>query len=209
MADAAVAADLDEPLDVHRHLAAQIALDTVVLLDIGRQVADLIRGLRPEVVLTFDPFGAYGHPDHIAMHQATLDAFKGLGEDERPSKLYFHTIPYPAWRWAIRLMPLFGADPERAGKNHDINLREILEHEIPITTRIDISAVYDIKQRAAACHSSQLSGPGSIWGRLPSALVRRLQSTETFHRFVPSFQPGEPMERDLFTGIGDRQMNPS
>ena len=168
---------------------------------VAEQVADLMRRLRPQVVLTFDPFGGYGHPDHIAMHRATVAAFERLSERERPHKLYFTTFPRTALRWIVRLMPLFGAHPEAIGKNQDINLRAALEHELPVTTRVDTSAYYDVKQRAGSCHSSQLLGPVSFWGRLPRWLVRRFQAVETFHRATPPFRPGERMERDLFAGV--------
>jgi LmbE family N-acetylglucosaminyl deacetylase len=164
------------------------------------QVAELMRRLRPQVVLTFGPFGGYGHPDHVAMHRATVAAFEWLREDERPQKLYFTTLSQTSLRWVMRLMPLFGMDPEAVGKNRDVNLRAALAHELPVTARIDISAYYEVKQRAAACHSSQLSGPGSFWGRLPRWLERCWQSTETFHRAVPPFRRGERRERDLFAG---------
>jgi LmbE family N-acetylglucosaminyl deacetylase len=91
-------------------------------------------------------------------------------------------------------------DPEAVGKNRDVNLRAALAHELPVTARIDISAYYEIKRRAAACHSSQLSGPGSFWGRLPRWLERRWQSIETFYRAVPPFRRDERAERDLFAG---------
>ena len=100
------------------------------------------------------------------------------------------------------LISLPYVNPEAVGKNRDINIRAVLEHELPVTTRVNTSAYYDVKQQAGACHSSQLSGPGSFFGRLPGWLVRRWQSVETFYRAVPSFQENERIERDLFAGIG-------
>lgn len=181
------------PDNDHPRALAQADPDTLT-----EQVADLMRQLRPQVVLTFDPYGGYGHPDHIAMHRATVAAFERLPPAERPQKLYFHTLPRTALRWAVRLMPLFGLNPEAIGKNRDINLRAALAHELPVTTRIDIGDYYEIKQQAGACHSSQLSGPGSFWDRMPRWLMRRLQSTETFYRAAPPFQSSAPVERDLF-----------
>ncbi len=182
----------------NQHPCALVQADPDTLAE---QVADLMRSLRPQVVITFDPFGGYGHPDHIAMHRATVAAFERLPQAERPQKLYFSTFPRTALRWAVRLMPLFGVNPEAIGKNRDINIRAALEHELPVTTRIDIGDYYEIKQQAGACHSSQLSGPGSFWGRIPHWLVRRWQSMETFYRAAPSFRRGDQMERDLFAGI--------
>ena len=182
----------------NQHPRALVQADPNALAE---QVADLMRRLRPQVALTFDPYGGYGHPDHIAMHHATVAAFERLPERGRPQKLYFTVFPRTTLRWTVRLMPLFGVDPEAVGKNRDINLRAVLEHELPITTKIDTGPYYEVKEQAAACHKSQLSGPGSFWGRLPRWLVRRWRSTETFHRAAPAFRRGERVERDLFTGI--------
>ncbi|MBU0493414.1 MAG: PIG-L family deacetylase [Chloroflexi bacterium] len=182
----------------NQHPQALVQADPDVL---AQQVADLIRDLRPQVVLTSDPYGGYGHPDHIAVHRATLAAWERLAVQERPQKLYFTTFPHTALRWLVRLMPLLGQDPSAVGQNHDIDLRAVLAHEMPITTRIDVRATYDAKQQASACHASQLAGPGAILGRLPGWLVRRAQATETFHRVWPAFRPGEPIERDLFAGV--------
>jgi LmbE family N-acetylglucosaminyl deacetylase len=165
------------------------------------QVADLMHHLRPQVVITSDPYGGYGHPDHIAMHHATVAAFERLPVDVRPHKLYFTAFPQTLLRWAVRLMPILGVNPEAIGKNQDINLRAVLEHELPITARIDIGDYYAVKLEAGACHSSQLSGPASVWGRLPRWLVRRWQSTETFYRARPPVQQGESVEKDLFAGL--------
>jgi LmbE family N-acetylglucosaminyl deacetylase len=69
----------------NQHPRALMQADPDVLAE---QVADLMRRLRPQVALTFDPFGGYGHPDHIAMHRAlaldrTADAalWSGPGGD--------------------------------------------------------------------------------------------------------------------------------
>ncbi|MDY6876545.1 MAG: PIG-L family deacetylase [Chloroflexota bacterium] len=184
------------PANQHPRALAQADPDTL-----AGQVADLMRHLQPQVVLTFDPFGGYGHPDHIAMHRATIAAFERLSPEERPQKLYFTVLSQTYMRWLVRLMPLFGMDPEAVGKNRDVNLRAVLERKLPDTTQVDINDYYDVKQRAAACHSSQLAGPASLWGRLPRWLVRRWQSREAFHRAAPPFRQGERVERDLFAEV--------
>jgi LmbE family N-acetylglucosaminyl deacetylase len=72
------------------------------LEEIARKVAQHIREIRPQVIITFDPSGGYGHPDRIAVHRATVEAFRlasdrqaeidGLGSYS-PQKLYYHTFP--------------------------------------------------------------------------------------------------------------------
>jgi hypothetical protein len=98
-------------------------------------------------------------------------------------------------------MPLLGRDPSALGKNKDVDMRAILDHAIPITAKIDIRSYYDLRERASACHSSQLSGPNSISGWAPKWLLRQLRGTDTFHRAIPQFVANEPTERDLFAGL--------
>ena len=77
------------------------ALVAAPLEEVVAKVAHYIRLLRPQVVLTFDPIGGYRHPDHIAIHQATVRAFQTAGDPAmypddlppyQPQKLYYHTI---------------------------------------------------------------------------------------------------------------------
>ena len=173
---------------------------------VAQQVKGYLSELRPQVVLTSDPYGGYGHPDHIAVHLATLRAWgllesEGRPPTERPRKLYYSTFPRTLLRWIERIMPLLGRDPSALGKNKDVDMRAILDHAIPITAKIDIRSYYDLRERASACHSSQLSGPNSISGWAPKWLLRQLRGTDTFHRAIPPFVANEPTERDLFAGL--------
>ncbi|MCS7251634.1 MAG: PIG-L family deacetylase [Anaerolineae bacterium] len=176
---------------------------------VGRLVA-LIRELRPDVVLTFDPYGGYGHPDHIHTHRAVREAFELAGDHEafpehrarglqphRPARLYYTVFPLRALRWFVFIFRMLGIDPRRFGRNRDIDLEAALRAALPVTTRIDVRAVLDRKEQAVACHRSQ----GGEWVRqvwLPGFLRRSLWGIETFHRAIPPFLPGEPVERDLF-----------
>jgi LmbE family N-acetylglucosaminyl deacetylase len=186
------------------------ALFQAPLDEVAGRIVRLIRQLRPQVVITFDPFGGYGHPDHIKIHQATVAAFRAAGdvtayaeqlanglEPWGPQKLYYTTFPHTVLRWAIRLMPVFGRDPTAFGANHDINLKAIAERDQPVSARIDVSYYLAAKQRAGACHRSQ-SGPSELFDQLPRWLVRRMLGSETFYRAYP---PADGRETDLFAGV--------
>jgi LmbE family N-acetylglucosaminyl deacetylase len=193
------------PDAVHPQAFIRAPLEEVV----GRLVA-LIRELRPDVVVTFDPYGGYGHPDHIHMHRAMVEAFHRAGDPtafpehfargllpHRPARLYYTVFPLRPLRPLLALLRLLGYDPQRFGRNRDIDLEAALRAALPVTTRIDIRAVLDRKEQAMACHRSQ----GGGWMRsfrLPRFLRRRLWGFETFHRAIPPFRPGEPIERELF-----------
>jgi N-acetyl-1-D-myo-inositol-2-amino-2-deoxy-alpha-D-glucopyranoside deacetylase/mycothiol S-conjugate amidase len=121
--------------------------------------------LRPQVVVTFDPVGGYRHPDHIAIHQATVKAFYAAGDPAsypgedppyHPLKLYYHTFPRRWLSWAVHLMPLFGQDPGHFGLNGDIDLLVLAKDSFPVHARVDYRAVQSIKKKPA-CHASQSS----------------------------------------------------
>jgi len=173
---------------------------------VAADVTHYIRLLRPQVVLTFDPIGGYRHPDHIVIHQATVRAFFAAGNPAiypedlppfSPLKLYYHTIPLGFMRFMVKLMPLFGRDPRRQGRNQDIDMVSIAAVSFPTHAVINYRPVAAIREKAAACHASQ-GGGGLIRG--PFAVLRRwFSSYETFMRAYPP--PIGRKERDLFEGI--------
>jgi LmbE family N-acetylglucosaminyl deacetylase len=184
------------------------ALAAAPIQDVSNKITHLIRSIRPHVVITHGPKGGYLHPDHIALHKATVKAFKDASDPDHnssdlppyaPQKLYFTLIPLKFLRPLARVLPLFGIDLEHFGQNKDINLIELLEDEYPIHTRINIGSVYKIKERASACHASQLNGGMRRTGLL-SLLLRFLTRTESYMRAFPPASP-DLREKDLFTDI--------
>ncbi|MCX6026102.1 MAG: PIG-L family deacetylase [Chloroflexi bacterium] len=174
---------------------------------VARQVAALIRRIRPQVVITFDPIGGYRHPDHIAIHNATVAAFRMAGDDKlpleglpafAPQKLYFHTFGRGFLRLAVRVLPLFGRDPHHFGKNGDIDLTSLAGVDFPVHASVSIRRVMKLKEEASACHSSQ--GGGRMLGPL-AFLQRWLGANEHYMRAVPAPVAGH-RERDLFEGVG-------
>ena len=182
------------------------ALAAAPVAEVARPIVGLIRRIRPQVVITFDPIGGYKHPDHIAAHRAAVEAFRlapepgaypGEGAPYSPRKLYFHTFPHGMMRWAARLMPLLGMDPHRFGKNRDIDIASLAEEDFPIHAKIDVGSVIGVKQLASACHSSQ--GGGRMMG-IAAGITRLLGVSEDYMRAHPQ-PPPERIERDLFEGV--------
>lgn len=186
------------------------ALVNVPVDEVAGKVVAYIRRLRPQVVLTFDPIGGYRHPDHVAMHKATVKAFHAAGDPEeypgdlppyQPEKLYYHTMPRQVMRWAVRLMPLFGMDPHHWGLNEDIDLASIVHEDFPVHARVDYSEVQDRKAEASECHASQ---GGVNFARGPLRWAFRLAAgTDSFMRAYPPPEEGL-LERDLFAGLNGK-----
>jgi N-acetyl-1-D-myo-inositol-2-amino-2-deoxy-alpha-D-glucopyranoside deacetylase len=186
------------------------ALAAAPVEEVAGRVAHLIRLLRPQVIITNDPIGGYKHPDHIAIHQATLRAFHLAGDPTfvdpdglppyQPQKLYYQTIPKQALRLAVRLLPLLGRDPRHFGRNGDIDIRALVEDgNFPIHARIDYRPVADKRAAAAACHASQLDG-GPPRAGLLGWVWRMFGDVEQYMRAYPLPEPGL-REKDLFAGV--------
>lgn len=183
------------------------ALVAQPLKQVAEDIARHIRRLRPDVVVTFDPIGGDRHPDHIAVHQATVRAIdlagdplaKNLGDlpPFSPKKLFYQTMPRDFMRQMVRILRLMGRDPRKFGKNHDIDLAAIAEVDFPIDAVINYRAVADIRDDASACHASQVSA--SLSGGIFASLRRLFAAKELYIRAIPA--PNGKVERDLFEGI--------
>lgn len=183
------------------------ALAAAPVDEVAAKVVRYIRTLKPQVVITFDPIGGYHHPDHIAIHKATLRAFYAAGDPDqfpdslpsyKPQKLYFHTIPRGFLRFGVRILPLFGIDPHKWGRNNDIDLVEVAKVDYPTHAVVDYRQVAQRKDEASACHASQ---GGSMMVRgVMGWLMRLFGRKENYMRAYPPPEPGR-VEKDLFAGV--------
>ena len=191
--------------DDNRHPNAQVNRPVE---EVAGRVVKYIRGLKPDVVLTFDPIGGYKHPDHIQIHRATALAFDRAddasfhpeaGAPFQPRALYFQVFPRGFLKWATRLLPLFGKDPAKFGRNGDINLKELAEVDFPVHARLDIRSVSEVKREAGACHASQ-GGVGMRRG-LMGFVTKVFGEHEDYMRAYPPVDGGFKRLTDLFDGV--------
>lgn len=191
-------------MEENKHPDAQInhSIDEVA----GR-VVQYIRELKPDIVLTFDPIGGYKHPDHIHIQRATTLAFEKAGDASfhpeaglpfKPRALYYHVFPRGFLKWMTRLMPLFGKDPRKWGRNGDIDLTELVV-DFPIHVRVNIRPVAEIKAEAGAQHASQ-GGVGMRRG-LMGFVTRVFGEREDYMQAYPLVNGDQRVRRDLFDGV--------
>ncbi len=172
---------------------------------VAREVASLMRQIQPDAVITFDPIGGYRHPDHIAMHKATVRAFELSPDDSfndsrdfvpyQPEFLYFHTINQTFLKVAVWALRLAGKDPHRYGRNQDIDLASLVEIKFPTHVRINYRSVKKVQARASACHASQ---GGADNGKGVRGLISRVFNGyyDTYMQAYPP--PVKKVKRDLF-----------
>ncbi len=183
------------------------ALAAQPLEKVAAEVAHLIREVRPEVVVTFDPIGGYRHPDHIAIQKATVRGFELAADPDfqdpeglpvfQPDRLYFHTMDRRFLKMAVWVMRLIGQDPHKFGKNKDIDLVSLTDVDFPTDVKIDYRPVKDIREKATACHASQ---GGLEMNKGFRGFVSRLFGghTDNFMQAYPEPPENHPVKRDLF-----------
>ncbi len=180
------------------------------LFEVAEKLVRFIRRHKPHVILTFDPNGGYGHPDHIKIHQASLIAYFVSGDPRiypdqiakeglepwTVSKLYWGAFPRSRFEKYAELA-------KQAGLDLGVPMQEFLKRAQPdeiITTRIDVSPYVDLKLSALFCHASQMN-PNSIFNKIPAEIRREGMKVETLVR-AESRVVVQGEETDLFTGIG-------
>lgn len=151
---------------------------------VAAQIRAVIAAVQPQVVVTFDPIGGYRHPDHIAMHQATLLACEQLSAQPdawQPERWYYSTFSRWLLKVIIRVLPLFRQDPKAFGKNKDIDLTSLATVDYPLHAAIALPAAARLaKFNASECHRSQISGSPTF-----RKFQRWFNRTEHFMRAYP------------------------
>ena len=173
----------------------------------GRLVR-LVRHYRPQVLVTYNEDGGYGHPDHLMAHAITVAAFAAAGDSTAfpeagepwtPLKLYYIAFRRSVWLRAWEAMRDRGHktpldDPE-------FDLTRFVDDPRP-TTRIPVFPFLERKFAALRAHRTQIK-PDWAMLALPSELQQELLSDEHFVCAESRVPVPEGEELDLFAGIRD------
>lgn len=166
-------------------------------------ISQHIRRVRPQVVLTFGPEGAYGHPDHIAISQFTTAAVirAACSSLVTPgylphvvSKLYY--LAWPPSKWEV-----FQLAFKTMASNVD-GVRRVASPypDWAITTRIDAAQHWQIAWQAVLCHQTQMAVYANLH-QLTEAQHLVLWGQQEFYRVFSLVNGGRKLETDLFEGI--------
>ncbi|MHA0035202.1 PIG-L deacetylase family protein [Deinococcus sp. PESE-13] len=172
------------------------ALMNVNPLDAEVKLRALIEDVQPQVIVTFDPHGAYGHVDHLQMHRATVAAFFSTGHlpSGGPQRLYYTAMTHQAAAQISRL-------------GHDQSLDPLVYgvSDSTLAVTMDVGAYAENKKAALAAHGTQM-GETSLMGRLSpderAALEERMLGKESFSIGGTRTAIREYPLRGLFDGVG-------
>jgi LmbE family N-acetylglucosaminyl deacetylase len=169
-------------------------LDQIDAVEAIEKIAGHIRRVQPQVVVTFDPFGAYGHPDHIAISQLTAAAIVRAACEHRVSKFYYFVNGERKWA-------AYQAAFKTLTSNVDGRVRGAVAWPgWSITTRIDARGAWQQVWRAVQCHKTQMSIYKNV-ASLTEEEQKMIWGTAEFYRVFSLVNGGRETEQDLFEGL--------
>lgn len=180
------------------------------LLEATKHLVKIIREVKPQVLITYDDFGGYGHPDHIQAHRVatyavTLAAVPSfgldLGEPWEVQKIYWTAFPKSVMRAGIEELKAKGDTSDFATQDPD-DLPFACDDEL-VTSSVDAGEFAEAKLAALAAHETQISTDDSFFA-LSNNLGSRVMGVEYF-RIAKGNVSGpfneQGHETDLFSGV--------
>jgi LmbE family N-acetylglucosaminyl deacetylase len=172
--------------------------------EIIKKLATHIRRIRPQVIITFSPDGAYGHPDHIALSQFTNGALVCAADGN-----FIDTDDQPPHRVSKFYYMVDSFDVVNAGNEAfggiSMDVDGVTRHQVgwedwQITTWLDNNKYMERLQSAIRCHKSQLPGYGPIAEWTVDELAK-VFGIGHFYRTFSLVNGGRKVETDLFEGF--------
>ncbi|MFD5949604.1 N-acetyl-1-D-myo-inositol-2-amino-2-deoxy-alpha-D-glucopyranoside deacetylase [Streptomyces collinus] len=162
-------------------------------------LVEVIREVRPQVLVTYDDDGGYGHPDHIQAHRVAMRAVERSADAGLPiPKVYWNRVPRPVVEESFARLreDLPGIPFTKAAEVDDV---PGVVPEERITTEIDGTAHAGAKTAAMRAHATQITVAGPYFV-LSNELAQPILTTEYYELVRGEKGPGE-RETDLFAGV--------
>jgi N-acetyl-1-D-myo-inositol-2-amino-2-deoxy-alpha-D-glucopyranoside deacetylase len=169
------------------------------------RLVGVIRRLRPQVVVTFEPNGGYGHPDHMAIQRYAVAAFHAAADPARypdqgppwqPARLFYTAIPRSFFLEMSDRLNAMGVDTSQFA-HFEEDGAGWPDDQIHVT--LDVRDSVEAKWTALNCHRTQF-GPDNPFRRLPHNAMKEMMSREYFALAWPEPEPGLQLP-DLFAGL--------
>ena len=167
----------------------------------SHELVKIILEIKPQVLITYDEFGGYGHPDHIKAHQVAMRATELAAEQGwQVSKIYWNTIPRSVIQMGIEKMKEVGSDFFGA---QSVDELPFAKPDELVTTVVNAPEYVPQKLEAMKAHATQISVDGpffalsnnlglSVWGDEYYTLVKG-------EKAAPFDSNGR--ELDIFAGV--------
>lgn len=158
------------------------------------KIADHIRKIQPQVVMTFGPDGIYGHQDHIAISQLTTAACVAAANSFQVSKLYY-------LEETEEVIDIYESVFGQLTMHVDGVIRgSVRWPDWLMTTYIDTQGYEDRAWQAVTCHQSQIPAYGQL-AKVSAEQRRVLWGGRRYYRAYSLVNGGRAIEDDLFAGL--------
>ena len=181
------------------------------LVEAADHLVRAIREVQPQVLVTYDQFGGYGHPDHIQAHRVAMYAAqlaavpsykRELGEAWEVTKIYWAAMSENRMRESLRALREAGDTTTFEGMDPDGPLGPWVTPDNDLDAAIDGSAYLEQKMDALRCYPTQITLDGPFFA-LSNNEGNQMWGVEYFR--IVKGEPGElgadGLESDLFAGI--------
>lgn len=180
------------------------------LTQAANHLVEIIREVRPQVLVTYDEFGGYGHPDHIQAHRvatygaalASIQSYRrDLGEAWDIPKIYWSAMSASEMREGLRALRDAGDTTTFEGMDPD-NLPPFAVEDDDLDAMVDGSDFLEAKLDAMRAHASQIATDGPFFA-LSNNFGNRVWGVEFFRlvKGTPAPPEGSGLEDDLFAGL--------
>jgi len=180
------------------------------LTDAADDLVAVIREVRPQVLVTYDQFGMYGHPDHVQAHRvatyaanlAAVPSYRhDLGEPWDVAKIYWTAMSETRMRASLRSLRAAGDHTSFEGMDPEGPL-PMTTPDADISTAVDATAQVEQKLDALRAHRTQVTVDGPFFA-LSNNVGSQAWGTEFFRIAKGSPGPTGPdgFETDLFAGL--------
>ncbi|MCC3767032.1 N-acetyl-1-D-myo-inositol-2-amino-2-deoxy-alpha-D-glucopyranoside deacetylase [Streptomyces sp. UNOC14_S4] len=169
-------------------------------------LVEVIREVRPQVLVTYDPDGGYGHPDHIQAHRVAMRAVelagerafrRDLGEPYEVAKVYWNCLPLSEVEAGFARLRERGIDKPFPGIAAPSDVPGVVD-DAEVTAAVDGSAYAERKAAAMRAHATQIAVDGPFFA-LSNDLGQPLFITEYYKLVRGEAEAGR--EDDLFAGV--------
>jgi N-acetyl-1-D-myo-inositol-2-amino-2-deoxy-alpha-D-glucopyranoside deacetylase len=181
------------------------------LLEASSLLVEIIREVRPQVLVTYDEFGNYGHPDHIQAHRvatyaaslAAVPSFRPqLGEPWDIAKVYWGAMSLNRMREGLRRLRAAGDTTSFEGMDPDGPMPPFMVPDDQLSAVVDANDFADAKMRAMKAHATQITLDGPFFS-LSNNLGNHVWGTEYYRIAKGERGPlnEDGLETDLFAGL--------
>ena len=165
----------------NNHPNALINTESAIVIN---QIATILADINTDIILTHDPSGGYGHPDHKTISSYTTSAYhKMLGHDTTTKcALYYVCFPRSDFQKVWETLYELGIKPPFASEN----LNDLGTPDELVTTIVDVKHYVNTKIESLNCHKTQID-PKGPFEQLPETMLRDMMSTEHYQLAYPEY----------------------